>query len=72
MCDYSLHHVKARPAKVGDKLTARDFGLDLATLSALWRFLGYKQSRARLIPMSASNSAQAFHRRSHQVCLALG
>jgi hypothetical protein len=27
MCDYSLHHVKARPAKVGDKLTARDFGL---------------------------------------------
>ena len=27
MCDYSLHHVKARPAKVGDKLTALDFGL---------------------------------------------
>jgi hypothetical protein len=27
MCDYSLHHVKARPAKVGDKLIARDFGL---------------------------------------------
>jgi hypothetical protein len=27
MCDYSLHHVKARPANVGDKLTARDFGL---------------------------------------------
>jgi hypothetical protein len=21
MCDYSLHHVKSRPAKVGDKLT---------------------------------------------------
>ena len=20
MCDYSLHHVKSRPAKVGDKL----------------------------------------------------
>ena len=27
MCDYSLHHVKSRPAKVGDKLTTRDFGL---------------------------------------------
>ena len=27
MCDYSLHHVKTRPAKVGNKLTTRDFGL---------------------------------------------
>ena len=26
MCDYSLHHVKSRPAKVGDKLTTRNFG----------------------------------------------
>ncbi len=26
MCDFSLHHVKSRPAKVGDKLTTRDFG----------------------------------------------
>jgi hypothetical protein len=26
MCDYSLHHVKSRPAKVGDKLATRDFG----------------------------------------------
>jgi hypothetical protein len=26
MCDYSLHSVKSRPAKVGDKLTIRDFG----------------------------------------------
>ena len=26
MCDYSLHHVETRPAKVGDKLTTRDFG----------------------------------------------
>jgi hypothetical protein len=26
MCDYSLHHVASRPAKVGDKLTTRDFG----------------------------------------------
>jgi hypothetical protein len=26
MCDYSLHHVKTRPAKVGDTLTTRNFG----------------------------------------------
>jgi hypothetical protein len=26
MCDYSLHTVQTRPAKVGDKLTTRDFG----------------------------------------------
>jgi hypothetical protein len=26
MCDYSLQTVKSRPAKVGDKLTTRNFG----------------------------------------------
>ena len=26
VCDYSLQHVRSRPAKVGDKLTTRDFG----------------------------------------------
>jgi hypothetical protein len=26
MCDYSLHNVTSRPAKIGDKLTTRDFG----------------------------------------------
>jgi hypothetical protein len=26
MCDYSLQYVQSRPAKVGDKLTTRDFG----------------------------------------------
>ena len=26
MCDYSLHSSKSRPAKIGDKLTTRDFG----------------------------------------------
>ena len=26
MCDCSLHSIKSRPAKVGDKLTTRDFG----------------------------------------------
>jgi hypothetical protein len=26
MCDYSLQNIRSRPAKVGDKLTTRDFG----------------------------------------------
>jgi hypothetical protein len=26
MCDYSLHDISTRPAKVGDKLVSRDFG----------------------------------------------
>jgi hypothetical protein len=26
MCDYSLHSIRSRPAKVGDKLTTHDFG----------------------------------------------
>jgi hypothetical protein len=26
MCDYSLQIIRSRPAKVGDKLTTRDFG----------------------------------------------
>ena len=26
MCDYSLHNVASRPARVGDKLTTQDFG----------------------------------------------
>jgi hypothetical protein len=34
MCDYSLHHVKSRPAKVGDKLTTRDFGRGTRGFSA--------------------------------------
>ena len=34
MCDYSLQHVKSRPAKVGDKLIVRDFGLGTRGFSA--------------------------------------
>jgi hypothetical protein len=34
MCDYSLHNVKTRPAKVGDKLTSRDFGTRTRGFSA--------------------------------------
>jgi len=26
MCDYSLHMVRTRPAKVGEKIITRDFG----------------------------------------------
>ena len=26
MCDYSLHNVRSRPAKVSDRLTNRTFG----------------------------------------------
>jgi len=34
MCDYSLQHVKSRPAKIGDQLTTRDFGMGTRGLSA--------------------------------------
>ena len=34
MCDYSLHNVKSRPAKVDDKLTTRDFGTGTRGFSA--------------------------------------
>jgi len=34
MCDYSLHNVKSRPAKVGDQLTTRDFGTGTLGFSA--------------------------------------
>jgi hypothetical protein len=34
MCDYSLHNVKTRPAKIGDKLTVRNFGTGTRGFSA--------------------------------------
>lgn len=34
MCDYSLHSVKTRPAKVGDELTVRNFGTGTHGFSA--------------------------------------
>jgi hypothetical protein len=34
MCDYSLHNVASRPAKVGDKLTTRNFGAGTRGFSA--------------------------------------
>jgi hypothetical protein len=34
MCDYSLHHVNSRPAKIGDRLTTRNFGLGTREFAA--------------------------------------
>ena len=34
MCDYSLHSIKSRPAKVGDKLTTRNFNTGTRGFSA--------------------------------------
>jgi len=34
MCDYSLHSVQSRPAKVGDKLTTRNFSTGTRGFSA--------------------------------------
>ena len=34
MCDYSLQSVKSRPAKMGDKLTVRNFGTGTRGFSA--------------------------------------
>jgi len=34
MCDFSLHSIKSRPAKIGDKLTTRDFGTGTRGFSA--------------------------------------
>jgi hypothetical protein len=35
MCDFSLHNVKSRPAKVGDALVTRDFGTGTRGFAAL-------------------------------------
>jgi hypothetical protein len=34
MCDYSIHNVKTRPAKVGDRLVSRRFGYSTTGFSA--------------------------------------
>jgi hypothetical protein len=35
MCDFSLQSIKSRPAKIGDKLTTRDFGTGTRGFSAV-------------------------------------
>ena len=46
MCDYSLQNVRSRPAKVGDKLTTRDFGTahvaSLRQTISEWRFAFFR------------------------------
>ena len=34
MCDYSLHYVKSRPARIADKLTTRNFGIGTTGFAA--------------------------------------
>jgi hypothetical protein len=34
MCDYSLHHVKSRPAKLGDKLRTVNFNTGIREFAA--------------------------------------
>ena len=51
MCDYSLQHVRSRPAKVGDNLTTRDFGTRTrgfaAAEIAAWRFAFFREPSSR-------------------------
>ena len=37
MCDYSIHNVRSRPARIGDKLTTRDFGTGTHRKTQTWR-----------------------------------
>ena len=51
MCDYSLQHVRSRPAKVGDKLNTRDFGTGTRGFAAAedlqWRFAFFREPSLR-------------------------
>jgi hypothetical protein len=67
MCDYSLHNVKTRPAKVSDKLTTRNFGTGTRGFSAsedanvaVWRepLLPGLQERSRVDALHVSIQAQ--------------
>ena len=64
MCDYSLHSVKSRPAKIGDKLTIRDFGTGTHGFSAsedasvvVWVRPGTELSFAEEVTFSATGLA---------------
>ena len=49
MCDYSLHHVTSRPAKVGDKLVTTNFKNSvtrgLPSENQTWRFACFPAQR---------------------------
>ena len=57
MCDYSLEHVKSRPAKVGDKLTTRNFLLGTRGFSA--------SEDASVAVCVLPGTELSFHRRSY-------
>jgi hypothetical protein len=53
MCDFSLHAVRSRPAKVGDKLTTRVFnsatrGSSVHPKTKEWQFAYFRELRCHL------------------------
>ena len=57
MCDYSLQNVRSRPAKVGDKLTTRDFGTGTRGFAAAEDATTPKRSEA--LPDASAGPSQA-------------
>ena len=58
MCDYSLHSIKSRPAKVGDKLTTRYFGTGTDLLRQkirTWWSAFDQEPNCRLLARSCAN-----------------
>jgi len=49
MCDFSLHNVKSRPAKVGDKLTTHNFNTGTCGFAAPEHFCDMKGFCAPLL-----------------------
>jgi hypothetical protein len=66
MCDYSLHHVANRPAKIGDKLVATKFNNSILADS---RRSGSRTLRSAccLVPRSHSTRMSNVSRRSASV-----
>ena len=61
MCDYSLQHVRSRPAKVGDRLTTHDFGTCTRGFAAAqeleWRFAFFR-NRACVFERGDKNNSR--------------
>jgi hypothetical protein len=84
MCDYCLHHLKSRPANVGDKLTTRQFSFGTTGFSAPEDInvavcvlpgtelsFAYEVKRARLWPWTKNtiHHKTAIFRQVNQDCL---
>jgi hypothetical protein len=66
MCDYSLHNVRSRPAKVGDKLTTRDYWHGHAGVCSIGtRRPGGLRSARDGVVASQLRSVRLMHRRSN-------